>query len=30
MELLLLLLAFSVMSVMIYRAPKKPSELGEW
>ena len=29
-ELLLLLLAFSVMSVMIYRAPKKPSELGEW
>ncbi len=24
------LLAFAVMSVMIYRAPKKPSEVGEW
>jgi hypothetical protein len=30
LELLLLLVAFTVMSVMIYRAPKKPSEIGEW
>jgi hypothetical protein len=30
LELGLFLLAFAVMSVMIYRAPKKPSEVGEW
>jgi hypothetical protein len=29
-ELLLILAAFAVMSVMIYRAPKKPSEVGGW
>lgn len=30
LELGWFLLAFAVMSVMIYRAPKKPSEIGEW
>ncbi len=30
LELGWFLLAFGVMSVMIYRAPKKPSEVGEW
>ena len=30
LELGLFLLAFTVMSAMIYRAPKKPSEVGEW
>lgn len=29
-ELLLILVAFTIMSVLIYKAPKKPSEVGEW
>ncbi|MFW2405775.1 MAG: hypothetical protein ACN4GT_13470 [Gammaproteobacteria bacterium] len=29
-ELLLILAAFTVLSVMIYKAPKKSSEIGEW
>ena len=30
MEMSLYALAFAVLSVMIYRAPKKPSEVGQW
>ena len=30
LEVSLFLVAFTVMSVMIYKAPKKPSEIGEW
>ena len=29
-ELLTILAAFAVLTVMIYRAPKKSSEIGEW
>jgi len=29
-ELLLILAAFTVLTIMIYRAPKKSSEIGEW
>jgi hypothetical protein len=29
-EVGLILLAFTVMTILIYRAPKKPSETGEW
>ena len=30
LELLAFLLAFIIMTVLIYRAPKKPSEVGDW